>query len=699
MDRSVEEQLSASDFDVNGYIKSVAYRFDSSEDLKKHRKHIQSVAEKTAGKLKQNVYQNYALFIDTSREISALESEMYQLSHLLNEHQGLTASAQSVSAPLAEDSAPLEDESEKHTIASLLETVEGSAMVTDVPGRYIIYVSNLREFDSSHQKMEPLETVRAFLLNDSLLLATLIKVKRKGPIKYHFQALYELDNLAVVNMKDTEKLKHLFQIRMFPESHTFQAENENMKCLWMKHLESTKQKLVHERQTFKQIVDTSSGSGSKLGSRRAKETGKLTRQMTEVGAPQWVKDAPENLDVCIAQREFEQAVNMIDQVKSFLKDSSDQLVLRNTRARVNHRINLLGEVLMKELQSSPSGSLRGGPNTARKTITLLLRLGRASKACELFLANHSRINDHELRHIKLEGATTIYIGNVSSAFFTSLLNAASEFSEAFKNNQSSFSSFVTWSIRELDMFLKQYCIEGIFPPVKSNLNFQMVADCVETIRTQCSSLLKSGLDLDFKVMNFLHPHLQTALKHAQELLEEKISVIGDTDTWDPMDCRQNQAQVAEVIVQLDNIGVPSPSNIVTNGIIDLSKTTFSSCKLILGYVDCYFKIHTPELLEGFASCLCELFRHIIGIISKAMSDTTLLPKSDFLVKNAELLIYSVLPALALKIEDKVKRTIPEMLKLHDELKEHMELMKSGIHQAGEEEEEGEFDSDEDNGLV
>lgn len=698
---SIEDQLSKSEFDVNGYIKSVAYRFDSSEDLKKHKKQIQSVAEKTAGKLKHNVYQNYALFIDTSREISALESEMYQLSHLLNEHQGLTSNIQSVTPATVEDSAPLDDESEKHTIASLLETVEGSAMVTDVPGRHIVYASNLREFDSSHQKMEPLEMVRAFLLNDSLLLATLVKIKRKGPIKYHFQALYELDNLAVVNLKDTEKLKCLFQIRMFPESHTFQAESEAVKNLWMKHLETTKQKLSYERQTFKQIFEVSRETSTKLGSRRTREGGALlNRQMTEVALPQWVKDAPENLDVYIAQREFEQAVNLIDQVKLYLKDSSDQLVLRNTRARVNYRVNLLGEVLMKELQSSPSGSLRGGANMARKTVRLLLRLGRSSKACELFLANHSRINEHELKQIKLEGATTIYITNVSGAFFASLVNAASEFKEAFKNNQSSFSSFVTWSIRELDLFLKQYCIEGIFPPVKSNLNFQMVADCVHTIRTQCESLLKSGLDLDFKVMNFLHPHLEKALGQAQELLQEKISVIGETDTWDPMDCRQNQAQVAEVIVQLDNIGVPSPSNIVVNGIVDLSKTTFSSCKLILNYVDCYFKIHTPDLLEGLASCLSDLFRHVIGIVSKAMEDTTLLPKTDFLIKNAELLIFSVLPALALKIEKRMKRRIPEMMGLHEELKSHMELMKSGVPRAGEgNEEEEEDDSDEENGLV
>ena len=701
---NLEDRLSSSDFEVNGYIKDIAFRFDSSDDLLKHKKQIQSVAERTAQKLKQNVYQNYALFIDTSREISALEAEMYQLSHLLNEHQGLTSAIQAINTVSSkEQMSHMEGETqEKHTIASLLETVEGSSTVTEVPGRYVVYVSNLIEMDP--QTLESVQTVRAFLLNDSLMLATLIKAKRKGPIKYHFQALYELDNLAIVDVKDTEKMKHLFQIRMFPDSHMFQADSEVTKSQWMKQLESTKQKLVTERDTLKQVEVQMTNT---MGSRRLEPSNRgmsgfrvLQRQPTEMASPNWVKDAPENLDVFIAQREFDQAVHLIERVKRHLKDCSDQIALRDIRARVNHRVNLLGEVLMKELQSSPSGSLRGGPRAARRAISLLLRLGRAAKACELFLENHSRVTDHELRQIKMEGATTIYITNVSTTFFASLQNAAKEFKEAFQNNSSSYSAFVTWSIKEVDLFLNNYCIESIFPPVKSNLNFAMVAECVATIRQQCQILLKSGLDLDFKVMNFLHSYLSQALIDARELLEEKLSTLGKSDTWDPKDCRQNEAQVAEILLQLENIGVPSPSNLVNDNIVDLSETTFRACQNILSYVDSFLKVHTPELLETFIDCLSDIFRHIIvAIIGEAMGEDALLPKTDFLLKNAELLILSALPALAIKIQKHINQDIPEMVELQQELKDHMELVKSGmsvryVEVGGEDEDENEYEEDE-----
>ena len=233
MATTLEDRLSASDFDTNHYIKDVAFQYDSSEELHRHKKQIQGIADRTAQKLKTNVYNNYALFIDTSREISSLEAEMYQLSHMLNEHQVLTASIQRIAVDNAEptfDPDPSNEPHEKYSIASLLETVEGCSAVTEVPGRYLIHSSLLIELDP--HTFEIIQNIRAFLLNDSLMLAVPTKNKRRGPVKYHFQALYELDNLAIVSIKDHDKVKFVFEIKMFPDSHTFQAESdESQKAL------------------------------------------------------------------------------------------------------------------------------------------------------------------------------------------------------------------------------------------------------------------------------------------------------------------------------------------------------------------------------------------------------------------------------------------------------------------------------------
>ena len=69
---------------------------------------------------------------------------------------------------------------------------------------------------------EEVQEVRAFLLNDSLMVAAHIH-RRKGPVRYRFQALYELDNMAVVEVKDCDHLKNAFKILMFPDSHLYQV--------------------------------------------------------------------------------------------------------------------------------------------------------------------------------------------------------------------------------------------------------------------------------------------------------------------------------------------------------------------------------------------------------------------------------------------------------------------------------------------
>ena len=49
----------------------------------------------------------------------------------------------------------------------------------------------------------------------------------------------------------------------------------------------------------------------------------VSNRQADLLAVDWLKDAPETLDVCIAQRDFNQAIDLIDATKSFLKNFSD----------------------------------------------------------------------------------------------------------------------------------------------------------------------------------------------------------------------------------------------------------------------------------------------------------------------------------------------------------------------------------------
>ena len=197
---------------------------------------VHMLNDDTSQALKKNVYKNYSQFIETAREISILEGEMYQLNNMLNDQKLLMSSM--LEMPLVSDRAVIEgpkgdeektespEEETKRNLAFLLERVEGCSNIADVPGRQLVYDGDLVELDAETHNQ--LQRVHAFLLNDSLMIATWIP-NRRGPIRYRFVGLYELDGLAVVNVRDTGPVKNAFKILMFPESHMYQTDTAKVK--------------------------------------------------------------------------------------------------------------------------------------------------------------------------------------------------------------------------------------------------------------------------------------------------------------------------------------------------------------------------------------------------------------------------------------------------------------------------------------
>lgn len=54
-------------------------------------------------------------------------------------------------------------------------------------------------------------------------------ISRRGPVRYSFQGLIELDNLAIVNIRDAGPVKNAFKVLMFPDSKIYQADSAKSK--------------------------------------------------------------------------------------------------------------------------------------------------------------------------------------------------------------------------------------------------------------------------------------------------------------------------------------------------------------------------------------------------------------------------------------------------------------------------------------
>lgn len=119
-------------------MKELGAQCVGADELRQQRSKIQELANNTSAQLKRNVYQNYMQFIETAKEISHLESEMYQLSQLLSEQRSLLSTLGSTRATgvIFEDlsESQLEnindsngkEEEQKEKLAQLLENVEGA---------------------------------------------------------------------------------------------------------------------------------------------------------------------------------------------------------------------------------------------------------------------------------------------------------------------------------------------------------------------------------------------------------------------------------------------------------------------------------------------------------------------------------------------------------------------------------------------
>lgn len=493
----LRRQLESGGFAAAEYVKQLSQQSDGDRDLQEHRQRIQALQEETAQSLKRNVYQNYRQFIETAREISYLESEMYQLSHILTEQKGIMeavtqalllqadrddpalgarrAAAADPFLPLSAKEAAASEEGRQRTLTTLLEKVEGCRdLLPESPGKYLVYNGDLLEYDADH--MAQIQRVHAFLMNDCLLVATALPNRRGA---YRYDALYPLEGLAVVNVKDNPPMKDMFKLLMFPESRIFQAENAKIKKEWLEVLEETKrnralsEKRRLEQEALPRPAPTPPESTNPFEEEEEEEEEPSAEEEAVDLSLEWIQELPEDLDVCIAQRDFEGAVDLLDKLNEYLADKPVSQPVKELRAKVDERVRQLTDVLVFEL--SPDRSLRGGPRATRRAVSQLIRLGQSTKACELFLKNRAAAVHTAIRQLRIEGATLLYIHKLCHVFFTSLLETAREFEMDFAGNNGCYSAFVVWARSSMRMFVDAFS-KQVFDSKES---LSTAAECVK----------------------------------------------------------------------------------------------------------------------------------------------------------------------------------------------------------------------------
>jgi len=643
------------DFDAENFIAKVSR--DGEDALLDMKRKVHMLNDDTAQALKKNVYKNYSQFIETAREISILEGEMYQLNNMLTEQKSLMGSMMEM--PLVSDKAQVEgpqgeddqkkspEEETRRNLAFLLERVEGCHNVAEVPGRHLVYDGDLVELDPETHSQ--LQRVHAFLLNDSLMIATWIP-NRRGPMRYRCVGLYELDDLAVVNVRDTGPVKNGFKILRFPESqHMYQTDTAKAKRQWLDSLEDTKKKKAIKDKQKKEAAER-----QRLLEQQNQVTtpgmADLSQSFTDDGQDEfiamdrdflqadWLQELPEDLDMFIAQRNFEGAVDLVKKVHEYLTECPKGPALKEFRARIENRVKQLTDGLMNELQVSPERSLRGGPRAARRAVTQLIRLGRSAQACDLFLKNRSAIIKYNIRQLKFEGATTLYIRCLCGVFFSSLSDTAKEFIKAFPGHYGCFSVFVMWSKSELQAFVSIFKRQ-VF---ESKASLSTIAECVLLTKKHCEELTAIGLDLEFCLASLLDTAIQQVVEETKDQITEGIKYRSADDLWRPMN-HLSKADCDKYVIEIENTtGFDIKPYVHESCFVLLTMNSIKFAKTCVTFADDLLKLFTVELEDFITESLAAVYRSQITHLEQSLMSDKLKKEHAVILKNAQFLLEVVM---------------------------------------------------------
>ncbi|WAR13829.1 EXOC8-like protein [Mya arenaria] len=538
---------------------------------------VQILSDTTAKELKKNVSHMLT-------EQKSLMNTMLEMS--------LVSDKAVVEEPTKDPEPENPEEETRRNLAFLLEKVEGCSSVTEVPGRQLIHNGDLADLD-----MESFAQIQ--------------RVHIRGPVRYRFQGLYELDNLAIVNIRDAGAVKNAFKVLMFPDSKIYAADSAKSKRQWLDILEETKKKkLARDKQKREAALRLAEQQAASPSTPKQEETIEDTDEVdaamdTAMLSADWLQELPEDLDMCIAQRDFEGAVDLVERVNEHLKDCQKTPAVKEFKARIDHRAKLLTEGLMSELQVSPERSLRGGPRAARRA------------ACDLFLKNRTAIIKYNIRQLKFEGATSLYVRCLCNVFFASLSETGREFHKAFP---------------QLHTF-------------DSKSSLATISECVSIATKHCVELSGSGLDLGFYLDNQISEDLEKAVLENRAQIIEAVKFRAKDDKWNPL----NLGTETECMYYVDDmaaVGLDLKEHVYNLCFISLTMNTTQYCKVVMVLAQSLILVHTSEREALITETLVDIFRAQVKHLEASVKNEKFKENVKFILKNCQF----ILEALMSKID-------------------------------------------------
>ncbi|XP_037949607.1 exocyst complex component 8 [Teleopsis dalmanni] len=642
------------DFSVEKYTKQLVKECIGGPDVAQRKRDIQAYSDQTSATLKKSVYANYMQFIETAKEISHLESEMYQLSHILNEQRNILSSLTDEKGSTknktegdGEESQAQDEMENNHATRAVKEMVQG--FNGNLEGKTFLNEGALIELDSNDYR--PIQRVFFFLFNDVLIVC-----KVKHDKRLEFLTEYDPKKIAVINIKDLDGVKNAINIITPDGSKIFQSVTAAGKTEWIEQLEIAfrfdQQKKNKKGQAPQpppkskrnSAMQQESPTDTKSLQSDLSPTESQTGKVVENHGPEWIATASEEIQTLIAQRHFEDAQILIKRTQEYIKKDKTFLHANEIQSKVKVLETNLTNVLLQELSNSQCRNLQVALRATRRSLKILVDMGQQRQAsctllkvCSVALRNAQR----EARRNNVE---------ISELFFCDLAEVACEFMTAFEAQPACVSLLVVWCNTELQYFasqlIKHYLTKGT--------QLETIAKCMEGIRKPCAKLTEIGLDLGYQLEGLLRGTLSQLIEESRKRL---LETVGRTeDPWQPYNL-QTKSNLKRLLLELEVLGIDMRAQTTGDTWINLTQTTVAFTRHFLQLTEYCGYLAKSEVLSP---SLEVLLRDLLLAQQGVKPATGLNVDPNFVVKNKRFLFEELLPICIEKFR-KISKSKCELL--------------------------------------
>lgn len=636
-------------FNAEKYVKELVQDCVGGPELQQTKAKIQSHSDTVSSTLKKHVYENYMQFIETAKEISHLESEMYQLSHILIEQRNLLSTLRDESMLddqkcIIEEQSIDPNENEEQQNKKAIQLIKESLIgyKGNLDDKVFIHEGGLIELDPNDYR--PICRIHLFLFNEILVLA-----KVKHDKKLEFLTEYDTKKIAVINIKDLDGVnKNAINVFTSDGARIFQCVNSASKLEWIDKFEVAIKfnQLKHKKGPAPQPPTTLKFDRQQksVDSEMLSPTASEVVSIVEKLAPDWLASAPEEIQAEIAQRHFEDCLALVQKCEEYLAKDNSFRGAAEIGEKIKGLKSTLSSVLMQELSNSQSRSLQAALRSSRRPLKLLVEMEKAREACGILLrvcSSAIRTSQRQARRNNLA---------VSELFFCDVAQVASEFLRAFSSKVSCTSALIVWCNMELQYFASQL----IKHYLTKDTQLEMVARVVEGVRDPCSKLTDIGLDLSYHMEGLLRNTLEQLLEEAKFRL---VDSIGRTeDVWQPYNL-QTKTNLRSVLKEFDALGLDMKPLVTGDTWINLTQTSVNFCRHFLTTTEsCAYLAKYDSLKQDAEMLLKELFlaQHAVKPHPSMSVDL------NFIAKN-KVYMGEVLLPIAITRFEKISDKKPDLL--------------------------------------